>query len=671
MTVPDRPLGLPASTDLLDGDERVVETVCTLDCPDACSLAVTVRGERIVKVDASPVSGFTDGWICAKVGRHARRVHGPERVMTPLVRTGPKGAGEFREASWDEALALIAGRMQEAIATDGPASSVAYTYNSSSPEFERDSTTEALFAALGATRVSHTICAATVGEAWRRVFGTMASADPRDVVHSDHVVIWGANPTVSNTHFAPLVNDARKRGAKVVVVDPRRTAMAKRADLHLAVRPGTDVVLALAVADLWVRAGTIDEQFVAHHADGVDAFLAVAAEWPVERAADVCGLEVGDIERFAGEWAEAQRSMLRLGWGLERNANGGNACRAVLALPVLGGHFGHPGAGVIGSTRAPLPDPEQRWPSFARVERRALPMHQIGEWLAPGAGDPCRVLFVQGANPVVTCPDQSAVLAAFARDDVFTVVHDQVLTDTARYADVVLPATTAFEVDDVHTGYGSLAVHPVRRVIDPVGQSRSNDDTGLALARAMGLDWDAAPPPTVTAGVPEVASLQFVDTHPPGGRARLTDPDLGPPTYRPVEAPGGDDTRLRLISPANPRTINSVFGEFQSPAPEITLHPDDAESRGLTAGEDVRVGNELGSLVLTLRVSTDVRPGVATVAKGGWLSAHPDGRGVNVLTPTTADGLAGGACFNDALVEVAALSPEPHTARRDAEPPGW
>ena len=476
------------------------------------------------------------------------------------------------------------------------------------------------------------------------------------MVHSDHVVIWGANPTVSNTHFAPLVNEAREHGARIVVVDPRRTAMAKRADLHLAVHPGTDVVLALAVADLWARADTLDGQFVAEHAAGVEAFLAAAAEWPVARAAEVCGLDADDIERFADEWTGAQRSMLRLGWGLERNANGGAACRAVLSLPVLGGHFGARGSGVIGSTRAPLPDPEDRWPSFARVERRAVPMHQIGRWLAPGAGDPCRVLFVQGSNPVVTCPDQNAVVAAFAREDVFTVVHDQVMTDTARYADVLLPATTAFEVDDVHTGYGSLAVHPVRPVLDPVGQSRSNDDTGLALARAMGLEWTARPRPTVEPMVPEVASLQFVDTIPPGGRARLSDPDLGPPTYRPVEGRGADDTRLRLISPAGPRTINSVFGEFQSPAPEITLHPDDAASRGLTAGQHVRAGNELGAITLTLRVSADLRPGVASVAKGAWLTSHPDGRGVNVLTPPTADALAGGACFNDALVEVEALS---------------
>ena len=284
---------------------RVVHTACTLDCPDACSLAVTITdgpgGQRITDIDASPVNPFTDGWICAKVKRHAERVYAPERVLTPMIRTGEKGAGEFRSATWDEALPLIAGRMRDAIERRGADAVVAFTYNSSAAVVERASFTEAFFAAIGATIAEHTICAHTMGLAWESVYGEMNSADPRDVVHSKLVVIWGANPTVSNTHFPPLVQQAAKAGAKVVVIDPRRTAMAKRADLHLALLPGTDTALALAIANLWSAAGRLDREFIAAHADGADEFLAAAAEWPVDRAAAVTGLDAADIVTLA-DW---------------------------------------------------------------------------------------------------------------------------------------------------------------------------------------------------------------------------------------------------------------------------------------------------------------------------------------------------------------------------------
>jgi len=637
----------------------IINTACTLDCPDACSLAVTVTDGRITDVDASPDNPFTDGWICAKVKRHAQRVYAPERVMTPLVRTGPKGAGEFRTATWDEATALIAGRMHSAIDRGGADAVVAFTYNSSAAVLERASLSEAFFAAIGATIVDHTICAETMGAAWASVYGEMASADPRDVVHSKLVVIWGANPTVSNTHFPPLVQQAVADGAKVVVIDPRRTAMAKRADLHLAIRPGTDTVLAFAIAKLWAGNGNLDREFFEAHATGADEFLVAAAEWSVERAAEVTGLEAADIVTLADWWGTTRPSMLRIGWGQERNANGGAACRAILSLPVLGGRFGQQGSGVIGSTSAGAAKPRKRWPAeaFNDLERRSLPLHQVGRWMAPGSGDPCEVLFVQGANPLVMCPDQQAVVAAFSRDDVFTVVHEQVLTDTTRYADVVLPATTSFEISDVASSYGSLMVMPVVQVIAPVGESRSNDDTGLALARAFGFDWTAAHMSVAVADAgprdAAVPSLQFVDTEPTGGRAQLIDAVQGVPRH--VELPVANGS-LILISPASSKLVNSMFGEFQSPSPVILLHPLDAAARGLVAGQTVRVWNETGSITVPVAVNTDTRPGVAVMSKGVWLRNHSDGWGVNALTPATGDALINGACFNDTVVQVAPVT---------------
>ena len=633
----------------------VIHTACTLDCPDACSLAVTVTNGRITDVDASPDNPFTDGWICAKVKRHAQRVYAPERVMTPLLRTGPKGAGEFREATWDEATALIAARMHQSIDRSGADAVVAFTYNSSAAVVERASLSEAFFAAIGATVIDHTICAETMGAAWESVYGEMASADPRDVVHSKLVVIWGANPTVSNTHFPPLVQQAVAGGAKVVVIDPRRTAMAKRADLHLAIRPGTDTVLAFAIANQWATNGHLNREFIAAHSSGADEFLAAAAEWTVESAASVTGLAAADIVLLADLWGTTRPTMLRIGWGQERNANGGASCRAILSLPVVGGHFGQPGSGVIGSTSAGAAKPRRRWPAeaFNDLPRRSLPLHQVGQWMAPGSSDPCEVLFVQGSNPLVMCPDQRSVVAAFSRDDVFTVVHEQVLTDTTRYADVVLPATTSFEISDVTSSYGSLMVMPVAPVIAPVGESRSNDDTGLALARAFGFDWtspklsdavsDAGPREAV------VPSGQFINTSPSGGRAQLIDPAQGVPRHVALLVADG---ALILISPASSKLVNSMFGEFQSPSPAILLHPVDAAARGVVAGQTVRVWNEAGAITVPVEVNTDTRPGVAVMSKGVWLRNHAEGRGVNTLTPATGDALINGACFNDTVVQV-------------------
>lgn len=638
---------------------RVVHTACTLDCPDACSLAVTITGvgdeERITDIDAAPENPLTDGWICAKVKRHAERVYAPERVLTPMVRTGEKGAGEFRAATWTEALDLVAQRMRQAIDAKGPDAVVAFTYNSSAAVLERNSLTEAFFAAIGATVAEHTICAHTMGVSWDSVFPAMASADPTTVVHSRLVVIWGANPTVSNTHFPPLVQQAVKAGAKVVVIDPRRTAMAKRAHLHLAVRPGTDAVLAHAIANLWAQRGYLAADFVAAHADGADEFMAAAAEWTLERAAAETGLAAADIELLAEWWGTTRPAMLRIGWGQERNANGGAACRAILALPVLGGHFGVPGSGVIGSTSAGAAKPRARWPkdAFDGPQRRVLPMHQVSQWMAPGSSDPCEVLFVQGANPLVMCPDQHAVVAAFSRPDVFTVVHEQVLTDTTRYADVVLPATTSFEIDDVTSSYGSLMVMPVRSVIPRVGESRSNDETGLALAQAYGFPWEpvamavavADPGPRES----QAPSQQFVDTFPEGGRAQLVDATHGAPRYVPL--PHAVDA-LTLISPATSKLVNSMFGEFQSPSPAVLLHPADAAQRGLVAGQQVVVASPLAAITVPLAVGADTRPGVAVMSKGVWLRNHGDGWGVNALTPATGDALANGACFNDTFVTV-------------------
>jgi anaerobic selenocysteine-containing dehydrogenase len=646
-------------------------TACPLDCPDTCSLEVTVEAGRITKVDAAPGNPFTQGWICQKVKKHAERVHGPRRLTNPLVRDGEKGEGRFRPVSWDDALDRVAAAVRAAVDAHGPASVVPLLYNSSTGALAAGALTPRLFRHLGASEVLHTICAATAGQAWRDTFGSMLCADPHDVVHARLVVVWGANPAVSNTHFPPLVQQARSAGARVVVIDPRRTAMAARADRHLAVRPGTDVVLALAVARHLSVTGLLARDFLHEHATGVDELLAASEPWTPERAADVTGVPVGDIVAFAEEYATTRPAFLRMGWGLERNRNGGSSCRAVLALPVLAGQVGVPGSGVMTSLSKAAPLSLRRGDLRPDAEpSRQLNMNHLGRLLLGElTGPPASVLFVQGANPLVTCPDQTRVVRGLCRDDLFTVVHEQVLTDTARFADVVLPATTHFEVDDVATSYGTYTLQRLRPVIPRVGESRTNDEVAAGLAARLGLDgFDPDPGSLLDAAVVDGevpdgvrvlrepgTTVPFRDVWPTFSthgdrRARLAPAgELPVPVYRPLD----DPYPLTLLTPATHRTINSMFGEFNGPDPVVALHPDDVAARGITDGSTVRVHNDRGSLTTRVRVDASLRPGVCSMPKGLWLDAL-GGVSPNVLVPDTLSDLAGGACFNDARVEVSA-----------------
>ncbi len=599
-------------------------------------------------------------------------MYAPERVLSPLVRTGPKGTGEFRAASWDEALDLVVRRLRDALDDHGSSSVIPVLYNSSAGVLASAALGDRLWRRIGAAEVHHTICAATAGQAWEDTYGRMLSADVADVVHARLIVVWGANPTVSNTHLPPLVNRARQAGARLVVVDPRRTGMAARADRHVRVRPGTDVVLALAMARHLDKANLVDRVFAAAHVDGLAEYLAAADEWTLDRAADVCGLVADDIAAFAEEYASTRPAFLRVGWGLERNRNGGSSYRAVLALPLLAGHFGTQGSGVMASLSGAAPismrraDPERH---ERRPPRRDVNMNHLGRVLSNEDDEepPAHFLYVQGANPAATFPDQRRVLAGLARDDLFTVVHDQVLTDTARYADVVLPATTHFEADDIAASYGSFTLQRMRPVIDRVGESRTNDELSAAIAERLGFpagSFDADPDRLIASVVtleastddavsvrPEGGTVQFRDTFPsPDGRARLflADSELPLPCYRPLD----DPYPLTLLSPATSRTINSMFGEFNGPVAAVSLHPSDAESRGLTDGDTAVVYNDRAEVELPVHVDADLLPGICSIPKGLWHRSAPGGLTANALVPDDLSDLAGGACFNDARVEV-------------------
>jgi anaerobic selenocysteine-containing dehydrogenase len=646
-------------------------TACPLDCPDTCSLSVTVEAGRITKVDAAEGNPLTAGYICQKVKHHAKRVYAPERILTPMLRTGRKGDGAFRPASWDEALDLAAERISSAVRSAGPNAVVPYLYNSSAGVLAAGALTRLLFARLGAPYVEETICAATTSASWRQVFDGMLSADPLDLPHARLIVIWGANPTVSNTHLLPLLTEAKRNGAILVVVDPRRTGVAARADLHLAVRPGTDVALAYAAARELAELGLVDREFCAEHVEGIDDYLAAADEWPLARAEQVCGVPAADIARFAELVGTVRPAMLRRGWGLERNRNGGSGCLGTLALWALAGQFGQRGAGVVVSMSRAAPvafSPLVRHGSLP--ERLTLNQNLVGAALCgehPDWSDPARVLFVQGSNPAATAVDQTTMLRGLARDDLFTIVHDQVLTDTAMLADLVLPAPTHFEVDDLANSYGSYTLQPIVPVIERVGESRSNDEVAAGLAARLGLDgeeFDSDPRRLIERMVtdgdgagPRVlrepgSTVQFVDTKPRRGKARLFDPtsELSLPRYVPPD----ERYPLVVVSPATHKTITSMFAEFDPPDPVLSLHPDDAAARGLVDGQLIRVFDDRVSFELPCRVDPALRPGVCSMPKGLWRRHVAGGLTVNAFAPGTVNDLAGGACFNDARVDVLA-----------------
>ncbi len=668
---------------------QVLTTACPLDCPDGCSLVVTVDDGRITKIDADTgpdANPFTQGFICKKVKHQAQRVYAPERVLTPLIRTGAKGSGEFRPATWDEAARLVADKIRGSIESHGVESVVPYLYSSSAGILASDGLTPMLFERLGCPSVAHTICAATVSAAWRQVYGGMLSADPFDLEHSQLIVVWGANPAVSNTHLTPLITKAVKGNqAKLVVVDPRRTGTAARADLHLAIRPGTDVVLAYAVTRWLVHNGVHDVDFLAANCSGVDEFLAAADAWPLERTAAECGIPTEQIETFAALISTTSPAMLRIGWGLERNRNGGSGCVGVLSMWAVTGNFGVRGSGVLKSTSGAAPvDTDRLWPTgLARQAQPALSMNDVGYALhgEPVGATPhsaarpwpqTRVLFVQGANPAATAMDQGRFVCGLERDDLFTVVHDQVLTDTALFADVVLPATSHFEAADLAASYGSFSLQRIRPVIDRVGESRTNDEVAAALAAHLDLPADefdhdpdrlAARIRTDGSGASSSfraarATIQFVDTAPSfadgSTRARLFDPasELPVPGY--VASAGNG---LTLLTPASNRTITSMFGEFAPPDAVVSIHPDDAAARGIDDGTEVRVFNDLGEIHVHARLDGSVRAGVVSIPKGFWRRQFANRCTPNVLIPTEINDLAAGACFNDARIEIERCEP--------------
>ena len=667
---------------------EILPSACPLDCPDACSLEVGVEAGRIARIDGSRVNPLTEGYICAKVRRFGDHVYSTQRLLHPGVREGGKGEGRFSRVSWDEALDRVVARMRTIREARGGEAILPFSYGGSNGFLSQDTTDARLFFRLGASRLARTVCAAPSRAAAGALYGRMAGVSLTDYVHARLIVLWGTNPHATGIHLVPIIRRARALGAKLVVIDPRRTRLAEESDLHLAVRPGTDLPVALSIIRWLFESDGADLKFLGGHATGVEELRRRAEPWTLERAASTSGLPAGDLERLARLYVETHPAVIRCGWGPERNRNGGSAIGAILALPAVAGKFGVRGGGYTMSNSGAWRLDSLAAAGEAPPDTREINMNLLGDTLLGGADPPVELLFVYNANPLATLPCQEKVRAGLAREDLFTVVFDQVMTDTARYADVVLPATTFLERTELSRGYGAMVLQQAKAVIPPVGEARSNHEVFADLCRRIGV---------ARAGDPETAeelSEAILNTDPRNGRLRRTleedgvaFPDTG---FAPVqfvdvfprtsdgkihlfpedldrEAPAGlygfredpatDRFPLALISPATNRTISSTLGQLQGEAAAVELSAADAAARGIADGEEVRVYNSQGEVRCLARIQPRMRAGVAYLPKGLWGHQTLSGTTANALVPDTLTDLGGGACFNDARVEVALAGP--------------
>src|SRR5829696_13370 len=464
-----------------------VRTACPLDCPDACTLDVTVENGRVKKIDGGDDNPVTRNFICAKVREFTRRLYGEDRVLYPSVRQGAKGQGTYVRVTWDEALDLIATRMREIKSAYGGEAILPYYYGGSNGLLTQNTNDAELWRRFGTSRLATTICAAPTGAASLALYGKMPTVVYQDYPQAKLIILWGVNPSASGIHLVPFVKEAQAAGATLVVIDPRTTSLAKKADLHLAVRPGTDLPVALALHRVLFEEGHADLAFLDKHTHGADQLRAAAAPWTIERAAAEAGIDPAALRRLADLYVGASPALVRCGWGLERNRNGGSAAAAVLALPAVGGKFGVRGGGYSMSNSLAFGLKAAQWIDTPEPATRLVNMNHLGRALTEYSDPPVQMLFVYNCNPLATMPDQNRVLQGLRRDDLFTVAFEQVFTDTTRYADVVLPATTFLEQYDIAKSYGPISLQLVRPVIEPRGEARTNAQVFSAIAERLGI----------------------------------------------------------------------------------------------------------------------------------------------------------------------------------------
>ena len=678
---------------------REVIGACPHDCPDTCSLVTTVDNGCAVRVRGNPAHPPTDGVLCTKVSRYPERTHHPERILTPLRRVGAKGEGRFEPITWGAALDEIATRLG-AIAAREPQAILPYSYAGTMGLVQGESMDRRFFNALGASLLDRTICATAGGEALTRTLGGKVGMKVEFFAEAKLILIWGSNSIASNLHFWRLAQQAKRNGARLVCIDPRRTETADKCDEHIALLPGTDAALALGVMHELIAHDWLDHDYLERHTLGWPALRERALLWNPERVAAVCGIAVEQVRDLARAYGTTKPAAIRLNYGVQRCAGGGNAVRAVACLPALTGAWRQRAGGVLLSSSGAFPVDRaalQRPDLLAGRTPRTVNMVRIGDALlgdaeALAGGPPIEALVVYNSNPVAVAPESPKVVRGFAREDLFTVVLEHFMTDTADYADIVLPATTQLEHWDIHLAYGHTDVLLNRPAIAPVGQAKSNAQVFRELAARMGFDASCfadsdealcrqaygdkvdfdqlldqgfaslkiADAPFAEGGFPTASGCCEFDSDPSS-----TDRRQGLPEHVPNREVSGQNARypLAMISPPARNFLNSSFVNVQSlrsieGEPLLEIHPDDAAPRGIRSGALVEVFNDRGRYHCKAKVSERARPGVVNGLGIWWRKLGPRGTNVNELTSQQLTDMGRGPTFYDCAVQVApAVSP--------------
>ncbi len=674
-----------------------VRGACPHDCPDTCALLTTVVDGVATRVQGNPEHAATGGVLCTKVSRYTERSYHPDRVLQPLRRVGPKGSGRFEPVSWDEALDAIGTRLS-AIAARAPEAILPYSYAGTMGLVQGESLAARFFHTLGASLLDRTICASAGAEGLIHTLGGKVGMKVEFFAEARLILVWGSNAIASSLHFWRVAQEAKRRGARLVCIDPRRTETADKCHEHIALRPGTDAALALALMHELVVHDWLDHAYLRDHTLGWDALRARALQWPPERAAAVCGVPVEQIQRLAHDYGACRDgggpAAIRLNYGMQRARGGGNAVRAVASLPALIGAWRQRGGGLLLSSSGQFPVDRaalQRPDLLAGRRPRTINMSTIGDALAhPGGtdfGPRIEAVVVYNSNPVAVAPESAKVVAGFAREDLFTVVLEHFLTDTADHADFVLPATTQLEHWDVHGTYGHTDVMLNRPAITPLGQALPNTEIFRRLAARMGLADPCLQEDDLSLcrrAFGEHVDFQRLLDHgfaslpipdapfaaggfpTPSGRCEFFSTRLaaqgqdGLPDYLPNhEAIGSSAAHpLAMISPPARNFLNSSFVNVASlrdieGEPLLEIHPDDAAARGIASGDTVRVFNDRGSYRCRAEVSTRARAGVVNGLGIWWRKLGLDGRNVNELTSQRLTDLGRAPTFYDCLVEVA------------------
>ena len=675
---------------------EVRHSVCALDCPDTCSLLIDVEDGRGSRLRGNPDHPVTRGFLCAKVARYLEREYSPDRLLYPQKRVGAKGEGKFVRTSWDEALDTIATRLRGVADEWGPEAVLPYSYAGTMGLLNGSGMDRRFFHRLGASRLDRTICSAAGSAALSATLGMRAGAEPEHFRHAKLIIAWGANILGTNVHLWPFIVEARRNGAKFYVIDPVRNRTVKLADKHFAVNPGSDMALALGLMHVIIREGLHDGAYIENYTVGFEALKDRARGYTPERVEALTGISREEIVTLAREYATIRPAAIRLNYGVQRSERGGNAVRAISALPALTGSWRELGGGLQLSTsgafqfnRAALELPELQMRSLGR-EARLLNMIELGKALTALEDPPVKALVVYNSNPAAVAPNQNLVRKGLRRDDLFTVVLEQFQNDTADHADILLPATTFLEHTDLYLAYGHYYLQLARAVLPAPGEAKSNVEVFRLLAERLGFDdlcfrdsEDDMVDQLLASEHPFVKGItreQLEREHSvrlnvsasgepflpfakggfatPSGKCEFGAEDLE--YVPPRESRFGDKQRaakfpLELVTPKNDDSMNSTFGNRETLNREtavLAMHADDAKARGIAGGDRVRVFNDRGSCVLLAEPNGAVRPGVVRSTSVRWPKSAMDGNNVNVLTSDGLTDIGGGPVFYSCLVEV-------------------